>query len=148
MAWQKSPPELIEAFYAALPADPRVDRRKMFGFPCAFVNGNMFVGLHESNLIVRLDEKKREDLFTLGGAVFAPMKGRIMREYVAVPEKMKTGPASLAAWVEQAFNYAATLPKKKAKKASASPKTAPKTPAKTTAKPKKKAPSRKSNQRR
>lgn len=60
MAWQKSSPELIARFDACLPDDPLVERRQMFGYPCAFVNGNMFVGLHEQNLIMRLDEAGRE----------------------------------------------------------------------------------------
>ena len=53
MAWRKSSPELIAAFDAALPDDRRVQRRKMFGYPCAFTGGNMFTGLHQENLIVR-----------------------------------------------------------------------------------------------
>jgi len=44
--WRKSPDDLIALFYAALPEDPRVERRKMFGYPCAFVGGNLFSGLH------------------------------------------------------------------------------------------------------
>lgn len=52
--WKKVPGELAEKFLAALPDDPRVDRWEMFGCPCAFVEGNMFAGLHEDRLIVRL----------------------------------------------------------------------------------------------
>ncbi len=42
MAWIKAPPEMIELFAASLPLDPATERRTMFGYPCAFVNGNMF----------------------------------------------------------------------------------------------------------
>jgi hypothetical protein len=33
--WRKSPDALIVLFDAALLDDPRVERRKMFGYPCA-----------------------------------------------------------------------------------------------------------------
>ncbi len=56
MAWEKPSETLIEHFGRWLPDDSNVERRKMFGCPCAFVNGNMFAGVHEQNLIVRLSE--------------------------------------------------------------------------------------------
>jgi hypothetical protein len=56
MKWRKTPEQLVNTFLAALPEDARVERRKMFGYPCAFVNGNMFTGLHQENLIIRLAE--------------------------------------------------------------------------------------------
>ena len=37
MEWQKSPDDVARAFDAALPDDPRLERRKMFGFPAGFV---------------------------------------------------------------------------------------------------------------
>ena len=90
MAWKKSSTALVEAFHPALPGDGRVERRQMFGYPCAFVNRNMFTGLHEENLVVRLDADARAELLRVKGArAFEPMPGRVMREYVAVP------PASL-----------------------------------------------------
>ncbi len=45
--WKKSSPALIAYFDKALPDDPRVERRQMFGYPCAFVNGQLFTGLHQ-----------------------------------------------------------------------------------------------------
>ena len=52
-AWKKVPAELARRFEAALPEAEGVERRQMFGCPCAFVNGNMFAGLHEDRLILR-----------------------------------------------------------------------------------------------
>lgn len=123
MTWKKATPELIEAFHAALPTDARVERRKMFGYPCAFVNGNMFTGLHETNLIVRLPEVKRRLLIEERGArVFEPMPGRVMREYVALSEETINDPAELARWMRASFEFAAALapkPKKQRPKAPA-----------------------------
>jgi len=113
MKWKKSSEELVERFYAALPDDVRVERRKMFGYPCAFVNGNMFTGLHEERMIVRLPEEAREKLLARKGAAPFEALGRVMREYVVLPSATKA--AERAAWVQQAFGYAAALPPKKKK---------------------------------
>ncbi|MBI3784315.1 MAG: TfoX/Sxy family protein [Deltaproteobacteria bacterium] len=125
MKWQKSPPQLIEAFDAALPNDPSVARRKMFGYPCAFVGGNMFCGLHQDNLIVRLDAAGRAKLLKeKGAALFEPMPGRVMREYVVVPPAIKTDAKRLASWLANGFAYAASLPPKQKVKGPAKPKAA------------------------
>lgn len=127
--WKKSSPALIAFFDKALPSDPRVERRQMFGYPCAFVNGQLFTGLHQESMIVRLGESERGELLRERGAtIFQPMPGRTMREYVALPPAMTAGEAK--AWVARGFAYAAALPPKKkpAKKADAR-----KAPAKKTA---------------
>ena len=117
MAWEMSSESLIEAFYQALPDDERIERRKMFGFPCAFVNGNMFTGLHQKDLIVRLPEATRAELLELPGtSLFEPMAGRVMREYVAVPRAMQGDAEFLAAWVEKSYEFAKALPVKVPKK--------------------------------
>jgi len=117
MAWEKSSEKLIEAFYQALPDDERVERRKMFGYPCAFVNGNMFTGLHQKDLIVRLPEATRAELLELPGtSLFEPMEGRVMREYVAVPRAMHDDIEALAAWVSRSYEFAVALPVKVPKK--------------------------------
>ncbi|MBI4493066.1 MAG: TfoX/Sxy family protein [Chloroflexi bacterium] len=117
MKWEKAPESLVQTFDAALPEDARVERRKMFGYPCAFVGGNMFAGLHEARLIVRLPEEARETLLALEGACsFEPMAGRPMREYVVVPPQVVADPAALREWVGQAFTYGSTLAPKSGEK--------------------------------
>src|SRR5262245_38741897 len=114
MAWRKSPPELIETFHAALPPDPKAERRQMCGYPASFVNGNMWTGLHQENMILRLGEPARSELLAVpGAAVFEPMKGRPMKEYVVVPPKLLDDGKSLRKWVTRAFEYAQSLPPKK-----------------------------------
>jgi TfoX/Sxy family transcriptional regulator of competence genes len=112
MAWRKSPPQLIERFAAALPDDPACDRRTMFGYQAAFVNGNMFTSLHQESMVVRLDADGRAALQRLGGQAFEPMPGRVMREYIAVPETLLGDARGLRRWVGKAFAYAASLPPK------------------------------------
>ena len=112
MAWRKSPPGLIAAFDAALPDDPRVERRKMFGYPAAFANGNLFTGLHQESLMVRLPEKQRGDVAKLGGGPFEPMPGRPMREYVVLPGAVIADKRALSAWLNKSLAHTASLPPK------------------------------------
>ena len=133
MEWIKSPSELIERFDAALPTDPLVQRRMMFGYPVAIVNGHMFTGLHGTTMMVRLPEDLRAKLLAMEGArPFAPMANRPMKEYVVLPETIVREPVALRHWVETAFLAAASLPPKlpKSRKKSASSRTrTPKTKA-------------------
>jgi len=118
MAWEKSSPQLIESFDAALPDDPRVERRQMFGFPCAFVQGQMFCGLFQQELHVRLGGTEHARALALPGArVFSPMTGRPMREYVSLPPAVVGKPKELKAWLALGLEFAAALPPKPAKKA-------------------------------
>jgi hypothetical protein len=50
--WTRAPQQVVEAFGAALPDHPAVQRRKMFGYPCAFVNGNMFTGVFQTDVFL------------------------------------------------------------------------------------------------
>jgi TfoX/Sxy family transcriptional regulator of competence genes len=118
MKWRKTPEELVSTFQSALPDDARVERRKMFGYPCAFVNGNMFTGLHQENLIVRLTEEDRQTLVNQKGAeIFAPFPGRLMKEYVSLPPAIIENTKELQGWIRRSLEYAAALPAKGARKA-------------------------------
>jgi TfoX/Sxy family transcriptional regulator of competence genes len=111
ISWKKSPPQLVETFHGALPDDPRVERRTMFGCPCAFVRGNMFTGLHQESMILRLPEAERAAM--PGARPFEPLPGRFMREYVVVPPAILASGPELKAWAGKALAYAASLPPKK-----------------------------------
>jgi TfoX/Sxy family transcriptional regulator of competence genes len=90
--------------------------RQMFGYPCAFVNGNMYAALHEAGLVLRLSAPEREELLRLNGASqFQPMPGRVMREYVVAPENMVNQPEAVALWVRNAFECGSSLPGKRSK---------------------------------
>ena len=106
----KSPTELIKLLDSLAPQGADVERREMFGFPAVFVAGNMAIGLHQDNFILRLPDAARERFIKLtGGAVFQPQPGRIMREYVVASKALKQTPAALAKWVEEAVAYARSL---------------------------------------
>jgi TfoX-like protein len=66
MKWHKSPDELVQAFDHCLPIVAGVQRKAMFGYPCAFLNGHLFCGLHQDGIIVRLPEARRNALVAKG----------------------------------------------------------------------------------
>lgn len=113
MKWRKSPPELIALFEEVMPGPPAVPR-KMFGYPAAFVNGNLFMSLFQEQMILRLPEELRTKLMTDGWNRFEPMPGRPMGEYLAVPEEILGRDKELRQWVARALTYGASL-KSKAK---------------------------------
>lgn len=117
MPWTKTPPEIVAAFDRAVPADPRVVRRPMFGYPALYVNGNMFAGTYQDQVVVRLGETDRARLVRAGGTPFEPMAGRPMKEYLVVPRSTVSTPAALRAWIERGLAHAAALPAKTTAKA-------------------------------
>ena len=118
MKWHKSPDELVQAFDHCLPIVAGVQRRPMFGYPCAFVNGHLFCGLHQDSVIVRLSEARRNALVAKGASVFEPMPGRAMKEYVVVPAAIAADREKLRALLSDALAHASSLAPKQ-KKASA-----------------------------
>ncbi|MCU0964682.1 MAG: TfoX/Sxy family protein [Burkholderiaceae bacterium] len=112
--WKKVPAELAARFDAALPVVADVQRRTMFGCPAAFVNGNLFAGLHEDRLMVRLPAQAK--------AWPCVLMGRTMKEYALFPDALEMADRDLAGWVAQAYAFTRTLPVKPAKTA---PKTRP-----------------------
>src|SRR5207302_1511128 len=98
-AMPKADPETLERFLALVPDDPRVAVKPMFGHRAAFVNGNMFFGTFGHDLILRLPAPEREELLRQGAAIFAPMAGRPMKEYVMLPHAWQRQLARLRPWI-------------------------------------------------
>ena len=115
--WKKSPPELIAAFDTAIAGKAGVERRQMFGYPSAFLKGNLLAGLFQDQMMVRLSEADRAKAALEAAArPFAP-GGRPMREYVVLPPEIVADKRKLDAWLKRAIAFVSTLPAKKPKKA-------------------------------
>ncbi len=85
MKWHKPSQQLIDTFNHIAPEGTSIEKRKMFGYPCSFVNNNMFMGLYQKGLFLRLSEQDREMFLQLEQAQrFEPMPGRSIEEYVVV----------------------------------------------------------------
>ena len=114
--FEKAPPELVERFRAVVDgvSVPGTTRRLMFGYPCAFVNGNMATGLFAAAWFARLSPPDVEELSAAGLArPFEPMPGRGMRGYSLLPDEIVADPGALPRWVERSLAFTATLPPKR-----------------------------------
>lgn len=117
MKWQKPSQKLIDTYNSIVPDDSIIEKRKMFGYPCSFVNRNMFLGTHNENLFLRLSEPDRKEFLALPETKqFEPMPGRIMKEYVIIPSWLIEKRVELDQWIGKSLKYALSLPPKNKKK--------------------------------
>ncbi len=109
--WKPAPGEAVAAFETATSGLAGAKPRKMFGYSCVFAKGNMFAGLHEAGMVIRLPDEQRAEFLRLKGAKqFEPMPGRVMREYVVVPKVLLNAPRKLRPWAEKSLAYVSSLP--------------------------------------
>jgi TfoX/Sxy family transcriptional regulator of competence genes len=113
MAWVKVPAAHHPLFYEALPSDPRVETRRMFGGIAAKVNGHVFAGLFGRSTMIWLPEGDRADALALPGAApFDPLGDGRKSNKVMLPERMMAEPTELRRWITRAFTAASRLPPK------------------------------------
>ena len=108
----KSSPEIVERFGAVMDRYPDVERRKMFGYPAAFVGGNMATGLFAEQWIVRLSDAELAAATGEGAMPFEVMPGRTSKGFVALPPAVVADNAAIGTWVERAIAFASGLPPK------------------------------------
>ena len=112
----KSSPELVARFNAVLDghAAPDVTRRQMFGYPCAWVAGNMTTGLFAEDWWVNVGDGDRDALLAMpGGRPFEVMPGKAMGRHVVLPPDVLADHAAVDAWIDKAIAFTRTLPPKK-----------------------------------
>ena len=115
-SFSKAPPELVALFEQVVAGLPMAETRRMFGYPAAFANGQMFVSLFGDNMILRLPEPERIAFIQKQHTqLFEPMPGRPMKEYVVVPPALLKAGRPLDEWLGKAAAYAQSLPPKPAK---------------------------------
>ena len=113
--WRKAPADQVERFHEAVAGIDGVEVRKMFGYPAAFIGGNLTAGLHQESVMVRLPDAERLERLADGWTLFEPMPGRPMREYVAPPPEVAADVVAMRHWVERAAVHVRMLPPKAAK---------------------------------
>jgi hypothetical protein len=112
-SFDKSPPELVDRFAAVMDGFPEAERRKMFGYPAAFVGGNMATGLFADKWVVRLPDDEIEPAKARGAGAFEPMPGKPMKAFVVIPAGDVADDAAVTAWVERGLALARSMPSKK-----------------------------------
>lgn len=85
--------------------------KRMFGGIAFLLNGNMAVGVHGDDLIVRVAKADHEALLAEPGARPFDMTGRPMAGWLLVSGEVLDD-AVLAAWVSRGTAYAGSLPPK------------------------------------
>jgi hypothetical protein len=116
--FEKSSPALVARFEQVLDrvAAPEVTRRPMFGYPCAWVGGNMATGLFAEHWWVRLAPERLEAVLDSGEATtFSVMPGREMKGYAVMPAAVIEDDARVDAWLREALAYTGSMPPKEPK---------------------------------
>ncbi|MBA2380518.1 MAG: TfoX/Sxy family protein [Chloroflexi bacterium] len=111
-SFSKSPPELAERFASVLDSYPQATRRKMFGYPAAFVGGNMATGLFRDRWVVRLPDDQVEAAKASGAESFEPAPGRRMKAFVLIPATDVEDDERIRGWVERGLAHAGSMPTK------------------------------------
>jgi hypothetical protein len=112
----KSSPELVARFQSVLArnAAPDILLKPMFGYPCAWIGGNMLTGLFAEDWWVRVSEPDRDALLALPGAhPFEPMPGRSMGRYVVLPSAVAASDVDVDGWLAKAIDFTRSMPPKK-----------------------------------
>ena len=86
--------------------------KKMFGGLAFLINGNMSVGVHGEELIVRIDPASTDAALKEPGARLFDITGRPMKGWLMVGGAGIKEARSLAKWVRRGVEYASALPKK------------------------------------
>jgi TfoX/Sxy family transcriptional regulator of competence genes len=88
-----------------------VAEKKMFGGLAFLTQGNMTVGVHGDDLIVRISPEATESALTQPGVRLFDITGRPMRGWILVAGD-HLDDADLDRWVAEAAAFVATLPPK------------------------------------
>ena len=87
--------------------------KRMFGGVAFMLNGNMCVGIHKDELIVRLaPEETEQALREKHTRIFDLSGGRTMKGWILVQAKGLATDAALGKWVTVGVKFAASLPAK------------------------------------
>jgi TfoX/Sxy family transcriptional regulator of competence genes len=86
--------------------------KNMFGGVAFLINGNMSVGIHKNELIVRLAPEETAAAEKEPGARIFDITGRPMKGWLLIGGAGVKEPASLKKWIRRGVAYASSLPKK------------------------------------
>jgi hypothetical protein len=103
---------LARRMRAELGPMPGLVEKKMFGGVGFLVRGNMACGIHGDNLIARVGPERYEEALARPHTRVFDMTGRPMSGWVEVTPVGVAGNDDLRAWVQEAVEYALSLPEK------------------------------------
>jgi len=113
MSWSNPEPALVALFDATVAADPRIERRTLFGCPAGFVGGHLAATVFRDQFVLKLGAADLARLHVgRTPRPFEPLPGRHMRELFVVPRGVVTDPETLADWTRAALGRLASWPPK------------------------------------
>ena len=86
--------------------------KKMFGGIAFLLNGNMCVGVHQNEMIVRVAAEQTDAFLSEKHTRLFDLTGRPMKGWLLVAPKGLASEAALARWVGLACKHAESLPAK------------------------------------
>lgn len=109
--------KLAERVRRVLPPSTNIDERKMFGGVAFLLDGKMFAGVANKDLMLRVGAEAYEAALKRPHARPMDFTGRPLTGYIYVaPAGLRTDEAT-SVWVTQALEFVRTVPAKKKKKA-------------------------------
>ena len=97
-----------------------LSERKMFGGLCLMLNGNMFAGVINDELMLRVGADNSDTLLAKPGARAMDFTGKPMKGYIYVASSAFATPDTLDEWLGHALGFVETLPPKSGSKSSRS----------------------------
>jgi TfoX/Sxy family transcriptional regulator of competence genes len=104
--------ELADRVRGRLAGEKTIAEKRMFGGVAFLTKGNMTLGVHGDELIVRVDPADAERALRKPGVRIFDLSGRPMKGWLLVGSSGLSDKA-LSAWIGQALDFAATLPARK-----------------------------------
>lgn len=89
-----------------------IDQKNMFGGVCHLLKGNMFCGVYRDFLILRLGKENGEKALALPHVKPFDITGKPMKGWVMVGQAGFRADHDLESWLNQAGEFASSLPPK------------------------------------
>ena len=103
---------LAQRIRTALHDRDGLTERKMFGGLCLMLHGNMFAGVIDDELMLRVGPERSDELLGRPGARPMDFTGRPMKGYLYVEPAAFAGETGLRDWLAYALTFVETLPPK------------------------------------
>jgi TfoX/Sxy family transcriptional regulator of competence genes len=107
-----SDPGLVKRLSDVLSAYPDLEARRMFGGTCFMLNGNMCIGVHNQNLIIRVGQTNANAIMKEPHVRPMDLTGRVMKGWATVLPEGVLRDADLLAYAKLAYEFVGTPPRK------------------------------------
>ncbi len=114
MSWQRPSENLVRLLNDSLQG-VECEKKKMFGQYAFFMNGNMFCGVHQSSIFLRMAREDLEEAMSRYSELgkFEPREGMVMKEYLQASPEFVRDLELFRELLKKSVEYARNLPPKK-----------------------------------